>query len=73
MDLRQPDLYGIESLSFEKTGEKFRTQMEEKSMESDGITERNVKQILMDDIRIIVRKTESEGRANVEGSAGSVS
>ena len=73
MELRHPDLYGIESLSFEKTGEKFRTQMEEKSMESDGITERNVKQILMDDIRIIVRKTESEGRADVEGSAGSVS
>ena len=73
MEMEHPDFYGIRSLSFEKTGEKFQTEVEEDVEEYGGMTEKKVRQIVMDDIRITVQKKESEEKADVEESAGNIS
>ena len=73
MEMEHPDFYGIRSLSFEKTGEKFQTEVEEDVEEYGGMTEKKVRRIVMDDIRITVQKKESEEKADVEESAGNIS
>lgn len=73
MEMEHPDFYGIRSLSFEKTGEKFQTEVEEEVEEYSGMTEKSVRRIVMDDIRITVQKKESEEKADVEESAGNIS
>lgn len=73
MEMEHPDFYGIQSLSFEKTGEKFQTEVEEDVEEYGGMTEKKVRRIVMDDIRITVQKKESEEKADVEESAGNIS
>lgn len=73
MEMEHPDFYGIRSLSFEKTGEKFQTEVEEDVEEYGGMTEKKIRRIVMDDIRITVQKKESEEKADVEESAGNIS
>lgn len=73
MEMEHPDFYGIRSLSFEKTGEKFQTEVEEDVEEYGGMTEKKVRRIVMDDIRITVQKKESEEKEDVEESAGNIS
>lgn len=73
MEMEHPYFYGIRSLSFEKTGEKFQTEVEEDVEEYGGMTEKKVRRIVMDDIRITVQKKESEEKADVEESAGNIS
>ena len=48
MELEHPDFYGIQSLSFEKNGEKFQTEIEESRKEQDGMTEKQLKRIIID-------------------------
>ena len=73
MEMEHPDFYGIRSLSFEKTGEKFQTEVEEDVEEYGGMTEKKIRRIVMDDNRITVQKKESEEKADVEESAGNIS
>lgn len=73
MELEHPDFYGIQSLSFEKNGEKFQTEIEESRKEQDGMTEKQLKRIIMDEIKVTIQKRESEDKADVEKSSGNFS
>ena len=73
MELEHPDFYGIQSLSFEKNGEKFQTEIEESRKEQDGMTEKQLKRIIMDVIIVTIQKKESEDKADVEKSPGNFS
>lgn len=73
MELEHPEFYGIQSLSFEKTGKKFQAEIEEDRKEQGGMTEKSVKRIIMDEIRVTIQKKESEDKADVEESAGNFS
>ncbi len=73
MELEHPEFYRIQSLSFEKTGKKFQAEIEEDRKEQGGMTEKSVKRIIMDEIRVTIQKKESEDKADVEESAGNFS
>lgn len=73
IELLHPDFYQIKQMSFEKTGERFTAELEEKKQMEDGLTEIVKKQVVMDDIRIVVKKEEMEGNADVETGIGGIS
>ena len=57
----------------EKNGEKFQTEIEESRKEQDGMTEKQLKRIIMDEIKVTIQKRESEDKADVEKSSGNFS
>lgn len=67
LEQNHPDFFGVAELQFEKTGEKFRVILDEECLDQDQIAESVQRTVTMDDLRILVKMSNSERKAEGEG------